>query len=460
MPSPTVARASRSRTGPQSREKHAGIAKAERGPTYREAIVLASIAVGAGAATAGCCFASDPDLAAPIAAPEPTTAPWPTSEPPPYVPPPPPPPYVEAASLLAPPSMASSLEGSSLVPQRPDARRLFDRARPVEGAIHRGLLVCRTEIRGQYDDSLFAGGADVSMSLTVGAGEPMATGQESSRTYTFPIAALEPGTTLHLGAVDVDVLFSDPIGGVDAEYTRTPFEAEHPNVTFRCRALESVEAQAQAALARYRRALDGFAATSPELSALDLGYPSTAPVVEAAEEAASWLGWRDGDMRAGADRAREIDAAFVQRVGERVVSTATTLPSGSEPSERGDRRIRIARTVCDDEARAFRADMGDAVSTTRSPACHVVLEIEARRGLRLEGPPPSEAEAWTLREDGTREHAERLAIFHDGAWHRPNEPISLAAGEHCEVHLGVHEPGALLRVGGALSRIPGLLRFD
>jgi hypothetical protein len=244
MPSPTVARASRSRTGPQSREKHAGIAKAERGPTYREAIVLASIAVGAGAATAGCCFASDPDLAAPIAAPEPTTAPWPTSEPPPYVPPPPPPPYVEAASLLAPPSMASSLEGSSLVPQRPDARRLFDRARPVEGAIHRGLLVCRTEIRGQYDDSLFAGGADVSMSLTVGAGEPMATGQESSRTYTFPIAALEPGTTLHLGAVDVDVLFSDPIGGVDAEYTRAPFEAEHPNVTFRCRALESVEAQA------------------------------------------------------------------------------------------------------------------------------------------------------------------------------------------------------------------------
>lgn len=427
--------------------------------------MLASIALALGAGATGCCFASDPDLPAPTAGPDPLdegahTDDGPTSAPPPHVPPPPPPPYVEPPSLITPPSLASSLEGSSLVPQRRDATRLFDRARPVEGAIHRGLLVCRAQIRGQYDDSLFAGGADVAMSLTIGTGEPMGSGQESSRTYTFPIAALEPGTALHLGAVDVDVLFSDPIGGVDVAYEHTPFEAEHPNVTFRCRALESVEAEAQAALARYRRALDRFEATSPELSALDLGYPSAAPVIEAAEEAASWLGWHDGDMRAGAERARQIDAAFVRAVGERVVATAATLPSGSEPSDRGDRRIRIARTVCDAEARALRTEMGAAVSPARSPACHVVLEIEARRGLRLDRTPPGETEAWTLREDGSREHAERLATFHAGAWHAPNEPITLAAGERCEVHLGVHEPGALLRVGGALSRIPGLLRFD
>ncbi|MFO0714118.1 MAG: hypothetical protein U0353_29950 [Sandaracinus sp.] len=410
----------------------------------------------------GCC------LGAGVAPPEPPPEPPPTLPPDSLEPfggstatPPPLPPYTEPPSLLESPSVALELARAATgVPQRSDATQLFSRARPIEGAIHRGMLVCHAAIRGQYDDSLFAGGADVAMSLQLAGGETMGTGQRSSRTYTFPIGALEPGTTVSIGVVDMDVLFNDPIGNGATTYTGTPFEIEHPNARIECRGIASVEAQAQRALGRYQHALEAFETRTPDLLARDLGFPETRAVQEAAEDAASWIGWHDGDMEAGLRRAHQIDDAFAATIGPRVVEVLPTLPPAEEPRNVGDRTIRVARTICDDEARAVRTEMGESLAPGRSPACHVVLELEALRGTRLAGATYGAGEAWTLREDGRRERAERLATRCGDVWHRPDEPFSLERGERCEVHLGLSEPGAMLRVGGELARTPVLVRFE
>ncbi len=426
-------------------------------PTYREALALASIALLAGG---GCCFdaarAPPPTIERP---PEPQ--PWEREPYEPPEPPPPLPPYVEPPYRFSPPSIATALEEAAHgTPQRADAPQIFSRARPIEGEIHRGLLVCRAQIRGQYDDSLFAGGADVAMTVTVGQGEAMSTGQHASRTFTFPIASLETGTSVAASVVDVDVLFSDPIGGGTASYERTPFTIEHPNATIECRALPSVEAEAQRALTRFRRALDGFDAREPDLVASDLGFPSTEPVRSAAEDVASWVGWSDAELRAGIDHARELDAAYARTIGPAVVARREALPAMNEPTSAGDRALRIVRVACDDEARALRAEMGEPVSDDREPACHVVLEVEARRAMRLAPRPAAEDEAWTLSEDGTRERAQRIATHCGDAWIRADAPRSMQRGDRCEVHLGVSAPGALLRVGGELALTPLLLRFD
>jgi hypothetical protein len=407
----------------------------------------------------GCCAGSSVEPApAPLAPPLPAAVP----DVPAALPPPPPPaPYVEPPSRLEAPSLALAIERAATgTPQRADAPQLFARARPVEGEIHRGLLVCRAQIRGSYDDSLFAGGADVAMSVTIGQGEAMSTGQHSSRTFTFPIANLETGTTVAASVVDVDVLFSDPIGGGSASYERTPFTIEHTNATIECRALASVEAEAQRALTRFRRALDGFHTGEPDLVAGDLGFPSIEPVRLAAQDVASWVGWNDPELRAGFAHARELDHAYAATIGRAVVARHDALPPMNEPTNAGDRTLRIVRVACDDEARALRAEMGVQVSDRREPACHVIVEVEARRAMRLAPRPPSVDEAWTLSEDGTRERAQRIATHCGDEWLRADAPRSMQRGDRCEVHLGVSAPGAVLRVGAELSSTPLLLRFD
>ena len=417
---------------------------------------MASIALLVGGGVAGCCFdaSSPPPHFEPLPPPEPYT-------PEDIEPPPPLPPYVEPPYRYGSPSIAAALEEAAHgTPQRADAPQLFARARPIEGEIHRGLLVCRAQIRGQYDDSLFAGGADVAMTVTLGQGEAMSTGQHASRTFTFPIASLEPGTTVAASVVDVDVLFSDPIGGGTASYQRTPFTIEHPNASIECRALPSVEAEAQRALSRFRRALDGFHSGEPDLVAGDLGFPSVEPVRAAAEDVASWVGWSDPELRAGFAHARELDAAYAATIGPAVIARHDALPPMNEPTNAGDRTLRIVRVACDDEARALRAEMGVQVSDHREPACHVIVEVEARRAMRLAPRPPAIDEAWTLSEDGTRERAQRIATRCGDAWLRADAPRSMQRGERCEVHLGVSAPGAILRVGAELSLTPVLLRFD
>lgn len=375
---------------------------------------------------------------------------------PPAPPLPPPAPYFEPAELLAAPSLVAVLGRSSILPQRPDAPSLFARARPVDGAITRGMLVCRAVVRGSFDDSFFAGGADVSMSLAVGSGETMSSWQIPSRVYTFPIRELAPGTSLAFGLVDRDVLFSDAIASATVAYTAAPFTFEREHASVECRALPSVEAQAQRALTRYRASLEAFHAPTPDLSAEDLGFGSAEPVARAAEEAASWIGWGDPDLAAGTARAREIDAAYLESVGARVVEVREALPAG-EPVVGGDRALRVLRVVCGRDTVALRAEMGAVMRPGAAPRCHVVLEIEARRGLLLSG---GNDGAWTLQEDGSRELARPVATRCGETWHGHAEAIQLARGERCEVHLGVSEPGALLRVGPSLVRTATLVRMD
>ncbi len=138
--------------------------------------------------------------------------------------------------------------------------------------------------------------------------------------------------------VDRDVIFSDAIASDTSSYRSVPFSFEREHASVECRALASVEAEAQRALARYRSALEAFHAPSPDLGAQDLGFDGAEPVIRAAEEAATWIGWGDPDLAAGHARARELDAAYRESVGARVLEVRETLPPMDQPWSRATAR--------------------------------------------------------------------------------------------------------------------------
>ena len=72
---------------------------------------------------------------------------------------------------------------------------------------------------------LAAGGADVAMSLQLAGGETMGTGQRSSRTYTFPIGALEPGTTVCIKAgTQITLVEVDADGWITQDHILNPVQ--------------------------------------------------------------------------------------------------------------------------------------------------------------------------------------------------------------------------------------------
>ena len=67
------------------------------------------------------------------------------------------------------------------------------------------MLVCSVRVTGGgYDDSLFAGGADVYMRLAIAGGPTRGTRQSAERIYSFPVARLDAGDSLSVSVYDED----------------------------------------------------------------------------------------------------------------------------------------------------------------------------------------------------------------------------------------------------------------
>lgn len=412
------------------------------------------------AALAGCCFGGSeaplPEAQAPQPEPMLEVAP---PEPPP-VRRPPPAPYTPPAQVMQRVGLGATLDSEDgITPMRPSAGRLFDRARPFEGPIARGLLVCRTRIRGSFDDSLFAGGADVAMSLRVAERPWLSTTQSSARVFTMPLADVAVGTRLGLHVVDRDVIFHDLIASTSVVYAGAPFEVEAEHATISCRVLPDVTHDAGRAIERYLRTLEGLDTDTPNLLDEDLGFPPVTRVLDAAREAASWVGWTAPEMLTARARAGEIDRAFEANIGHAVTETVPTLPAFGEPTRLRDRTIRITRWTCGDEAEAMRQTMGDAAAPGMFP-CQAILEITAHQRITLRSVRSFENELWSLHASGARDRARRIAVFHNNTWSRGDAPLTLGPDETCLVHVGLSRPAPVLRIGGELARTPMLLRLE
>lgn len=410
------------------------------------------------ASVAGCCLGGSetppPIAPAPLPEPEPEPAPPPPRvRRPPPAPPTPPPQVMERVGLGVP---LDSADG--ITPMRPSAGALFDRARPFEGAVARGLLICRARVRGAFDDSFFAGGADVAMSLRVADRPWLSTPQSSARVFTMPLSEVEIGTALELNVVDRDVVMHDLIASHRHVFGRAPFTLETESATTVCRVMPDVSREASRATERYQQAIESVSEVTPRLAEDDLGFPSTTRVLDAAREAASWVGWTAPEMLTARARAGEIDRAFERRVGEAVVEAIPTLPAFGEPLRLRDRTIRIVRFACGEDAEAMRQAMGRAAPGAFS--CLAVLEITARTRLTLRAVRVFESELWSLHTSGARDRAQRLAVRHGEVRERGDAPLTLTPGEVGLVHIGLSRPAPLLRIGAELTRTPTLVRLE
>lgn len=373
-------------------------------------------------------------------------------------------PYTPPADVMERSGFSEALRlAEDVTPMRPNAAALFDRARPHTGPVERGLLICRVGIQGYFDDSFFAGGADVSLSFRVGEGAWRATPQASSRVYTMPLSHVALGAPFEFNVVDQDVIFHDHIASLETAYAGAPFALQAEQATLQCRVMQDVSREAGQALARYLRRLEPLETgglPAPDLLDTNLGFVVSEEVLAAAADAASWVGWDAPEMVAARARAGAIDGAFEYAVGEAVTRTAPTLPAFGEPITLRDRSLRIARVGCGEEAEEMRRAMGP-IPVAGTSYCRAILEITATARLTLGAIRALDPiEMWALQNTGARDRVQRVGIHHGDQWVRPDQPLTLGRGETCEVHIGFSRRAALLRLGSELARAPVLLRFE
>lgn len=305
------------------------------------------------------------------------------------------------------------------VPQAPDPRGLFDRAARVQADhVQGGLIACRVRLtRGGYDDSLFAGGADVYMHLRLGQGPQRTSPHRSARVFTFPVEDLERGDALSVTVMDRDVFFHDRIGGGRADYTggETVIHAS-PGAEVRCRPIApaTVDRARSRALRQVSRAIDRLDRAAPELEAYDFAYPGdrTTAVLDATREALAFMMLSDPELEAQVDRAVEFDDRWEERVQAAVDEASQTLSEPGAPA-RVPRlgTLHVDSYACGRAAATEREQIGEALVGS---GCVLRLGwIPSRTGPVQ----PSDFEVWGIDGDGGMPTATVEAIeTSEGVW--------------------------------------------
>ncbi len=343
-------------------------------------------------------------------------------------------------------------------PQTREPTALWEGARdPRHGSIERGMLVCQARVHGTgFDDSFFAGGADVALAARFADGAVRSTAQNGHRIYTFPIARLDPGDALWIRVVDVDVFFNDTIAEGSGRFERAPFTLTMGQADVECRAVDPalVSRRTDTALARLGLAIDRLDAAEPDVSAYDLGYPrdEAARVTAAASEVLAWTDAASPGYRAAVDRATAFDAEWERRAGAAVVAAESALPPPGERIALGTGRELIVReVVCDAGASALAASMGQTALNVGLGGCLAVVGLSSPRATSL--PPMSSVsqpwEAWSLDARGDMRAAPVIGRRQGDRWIAPEETVAITAGESVEVVLALppRASARLLRVG-------------
>lgn len=411
----------------------------------------------------GCCLVPAPPQ--PAADPQPPTpavaiAPFAT----PLAAPPPPPIVVPAP---APGRLTrASFDAAGAVPQAPGLRELYEHARRPSTGIENGMLVCSARVRNEsWDDSLFAGGADVALRARFGSGPIRSTAQSGLRTYTFPIAQLERGDTVWIRVVDIDVFSHDTIAEGSIRFEQAPFTLTMGQADVECRAVDAalVARRAAAAIHELARTIDELGEVQPDVQGYDLGYPraTAGRVVEAATAARAWTdGGPAYDVEV--DRAIAFDTDWDARARRAVGAAMRTLPApGASTAIRRDLHASVREVACGADAAALGASMSSSTDTTPG-GCLVVLALDASSRVTLPAldQPDAQWEAWALDRSAHMWTARVVARSRDGAYLPASEPVVVEPGAPVEVTISL-PPGAtpvLLRVrdGGR----PAILRLE
>lgn len=346
---------------------------------------------------------------------------------------------------------------SGVVPQVPDRRGLFGSAPQTPStSVRRGVLVCSVRLTGGgYDDSLFAGGADVYMRLAVAGGPTRATRQSATRIYTFPVARLDEGDSLTVSVFDDDVFRDDLIGRGSGAFTGGPVSITTRGAEVDCRvaSARAVEGGRRSRLRRVDQVLGRLEGAEPDLSVHDFGYPSGAgeTLNEALTDALIWMESSDPDYRARVERALEFEESWTSRVREAIGDAASELP-GPEDPVRLTRVGRIeSRTLsCGAEAAQLREDLAEAIEP--SSGCLAQVDLVARPSGQLSG--ADALDVWGVDSMGSMLRSARVALRHGDEWVTDTStPFSYAGGDRLRL-VYVFPDGTrpvLLRVGRGRS---------
>jgi hypothetical protein len=343
-------------------------------------------------------------------------------------------------------------------PQPREVTALWESARDARhGSIERGMLICQARVHGAgFDDSFFAGGADVALAARFADGPLRSTAQSGHRIYTFPIARLDPGDALWIRVLDVDVFFNDTIAEGSARFERAPFTLTMGQADVECRAVdpELVSRRTDTAVARLGLAIDALDDAEPDVSAYDVGYPTdeAARVTAAASDVLAWTDASSPRYRAAIDRAVAFDAEWQRRAGAAVLAAESALPPPGAPVALGTgRELTVREVVCGAGASTLVSSMGATALDIGLGGCLAVVELSSPRATSL--PPLSPVsqpwEAWSLDARGDMSAAPVVARRQGDRWIAPDETVAIAPGESVEVVLALpaHSSARLLRVG-------------
>ncbi|MGE0788414.1 MAG: hypothetical protein AB7S26_22255 [Sandaracinaceae bacterium] len=333
---------------------------------------------------------------------------------------------------VGPPRMLSAdafraQDDATVAVQAPDPRGLFERSRGVHlDEIDEGMMVCRARVSGGgYDDSFFAGGADVYVILTLGSSAPRRAPQSGLRMYTYPVTDLHRGDPIHARVMDRDLMFDDLIGQGGGRYEGGEVELHAPpNADVVCRPVrpELFEEGRARARRRFRAAVDRLEGASPALDRPRLGFPSARAmeVLAASHDVLPYVSLSSPSVAEDIERAASLEDRFYERAADMLEADLRSRP---EPGARVELphlgHARIAQLECGADSELLRRELGSADPSAPFADCVAVLELELSRETAIDRLARAELVFEGIDRDASIESPPASWRVGDGPWQAP-----------------------------------------
>lgn len=291
-----------------------------------------------------------------------------------------------------------SIIRSNHPPQISDARRLFDQARPHEGNLRDGTLLCRVSAdrNRRYDGatrrgpvSRRYGAPDLSVTLRVGRERGFVRGPEDrySTTVSMPGVSVRRGQRIGIHLVDRDAFRNDTVGDAVAVYGGSfPIELPGNQANGECRVLDPAIAQQRipGIVRNVDRELERAARVQVDLRASEIASPREYldRALYHLYDAAALAGWQHAEVGNRRERVAEIERAHTNAVREAIEAVKSEAPAAGQPVAFANGRWEARVTQVDCNPRDL--DRFGTTLTTQDPrGCALRLEVATSRAGRF-----------------------------------------------------------------------------
>lgn len=284
-------------------------------------------------------------------------------------------------------------------PQIRDARRLFDQARPHEGNLSNGTILCRVaaDSSRRYDGatprgpvSRRFGAPDLNVTLRVHQTRGFILGPEDrySTTVSMPGVSVRRGQRIGINLVDRDAFRNDTIGDAVAVYGGSfPIELPGNQANGECRVLDPAIAEQRipGIVRNVDRELERAARVGVDLTANEIATPREHldRALYHLYDAAALAGWQHTEVGNRRERVNEIERAHTNALREAVEAVKAESPPAGQPVALSGGRweARVTQVDCNpSEMNRFR----QLLEPNDPRGCAVRLEVATSRPGRFQ----------------------------------------------------------------------------